>query len=154
MAALSANLSRVQALHTSMLYICVCVCFACSQGHTPSPTKLSSTWQIRSDSARVPRSTKASKGPKATEKQDEEAGLLPAVQSASSMSATSTLDVHPEIRTGNDVVEFYAKYGQDSPIKFFYCNRYLDTSLSVALRKYTYRRLQKQYTTSQQALHC
>ena len=90
-----------------------------------SPTKLSSTWQIRSDSARVPRSPKASKSPKAHDKQSDEDELLPAVQSATSMSASSTLDVHPEIRTGNDVVEFYAKYGQDSPVKFFYCNRYL-----------------------------
>lgn len=92
-----------------------------------SPTKLSSTWQIRSDSARVPRSPKAGKSPKAHEKQSDEDELLPAVQSATSMSASSTLDVHPEIRTGNDVVEFYAKYGQDSPVKFFYCNRYLDS---------------------------
>ena len=29
----------------------------------------------------------------------------------------------PGIETGEHVVEFYAKYGQDSPVKFFYCNR-------------------------------
>ena len=50
-----------------------------------------------------------------------------------SMSSSNTLDLHPEIRTGNDVVEFYAKYGQDSPVKFFYCNRYFDKSLLVQI---------------------
>ena len=102
-----------------------------SQGRSSSPTKLSSTWQIRSDSARVTRPTKAAKSLKAQDKQNDEAGLLPAVSSVSSMSASSTLDIHPEIRTGNDVVEFYAKYGQDSPIKFFYCNRYFDIVMSM-----------------------
>lgn len=32
-------------------------------------------------------------------------------------------DMIPGIVTGDDIVEFYAKYGQDSPVKFFYCNR-------------------------------
>lgn len=32
-------------------------------------------------------------------------------------------DLIPGIVTGDDVVEFYARYGQDSPVKFFYCNR-------------------------------
>lgn len=27
------------------------------------------------------------------------------------------------VKTGDDIIEFYGKYGQDSPIKFFYCNR-------------------------------
>lgn len=95
----------------------------CLQGRSPSPTKLSNTWQIRSDSARIDRSSKAAKIAKAQEKEKDEADFLPAVPSATSVSTGSTLDTHPQIRTGNDVVEFYAKYGQDSPIKFFYCNR-------------------------------
>ena len=95
---------------------------SCCQGRSPSPTKLSSTWQIRSDSARMSRPAKAGKSNK-TEEQDK-TDILPAVASASSISTGTTLSIHPEIRTGNDVVEFYAKYGQDSPIKFFYCNRY------------------------------
>jgi len=103
----------------------------CLQGSVSSPTKLSSTWQIRSDSARAHRSTKASKSSKAQEKQSNEDDSLPAVPSAMSMSSSNTLDLHPEIRTGNDVVEFYAKYGQDSPVKFFYCNRYFDSTLLV-----------------------
>ena len=32
-------------------------------------------------------------------------------------------DVVPGIDTGDDVIEFYGKYGQDSAVKFFYCNR-------------------------------
>ncbi len=32
-------------------------------------------------------------------------------------------DMVPGIFTGEDVVQFYGKYGQDSPVKFFYCNR-------------------------------
>ncbi|GLC47993.1 hypothetical protein PLESTB_000047400 [Pleodorina starrii] len=32
-------------------------------------------------------------------------------------------DLIPGINTGEDVVEFYGKYGQDSAVKFFYCNR-------------------------------
>ncbi len=32
-------------------------------------------------------------------------------------------DMIPGINTGNDVVEFYGKFGQDSAVKFFYCNR-------------------------------
>ncbi len=103
----------------------------CLQGSVQSPTKMSSTWQIRSDSARAHRSSKASKSSKAQEKQSNEDELLPAMPSAMSMSSSNTLDLHPEIRTGNDVVEFYAKYGQDSPVKFFYCNRYFDNSLLV-----------------------
>jgi len=105
----------------------------CLQGGVSSPTKISSTWQIRSDSARAHRSSKASKSSKAQEKQSNEDDLLPAVPSAMSMSSSNTLDLHPEIRTGNDVVEFYAKYGQDSPVKFFYCNRYFDKSLLVQI---------------------
>ena len=101
----------------------------CLQGSVPSPTKMSSTWQILSDSARAHRSSKASKSSKAQDKQSNEDDLLPAVPSAMSMSSSNTLDLHPEIRTGNDVVEFYAKYGQDSPVKFFYCNRYSYKSL-------------------------
>ena len=69
------------------------------------------------------RPAKAVKGSKAEEKENDKTDLLPAVASASALSTGSTFDIHPEIRTGNDVVEFYAKYGQDSPIKFFYCNR-------------------------------
>ena len=69
------------------------------------------------------RPAKAAKGSKAGDKESDKTDLLPAVPSVSTLSTSSTLDVHPEIRTGNDVVEFYAKYGQDSPIKFFYCNR-------------------------------
>ena len=34
------------------------------------------------------------------------------------------MDLYPDIRTGDDVVDFYAKFGQDSPVKFFYCNRW------------------------------
>ena len=105
----------------------------CLQGSVPSPTKMSGTWQIRSDSARAHRSSKASKSSKAQEKQSNENDLLPAMTSAVSMSSSNTLDLHPEIRTGNDVVEFYAKYGQDSPVKFFYCNRYFGKSLLVQL---------------------
>ena len=33
------------------------------------------------------------------------------------------VDPASEVLTGDDVVEFYARYGQDSPVKFFYCNR-------------------------------
>ena len=33
-------------------------------------------------------------------------------------------DLIPGIETGEHVVEFYAKYGQDSAVKFFYCNRW------------------------------
>ena len=36
---------------------------------------------------------------------------------------TNDPDLIPGIVTGEDVVEFYAKYGQDSAVKFFYCNR-------------------------------
>ena len=50
--------------------------------------------------------------------------MLPAVASAATETADRSLDEHSDIRTGSDVVAFYAKYGQDSPIKFFYCNRY------------------------------
>lgn len=32
-------------------------------------------------------------------------------------------DMIPGINSGDDVVEFYGKFGQDSPVKFFYCNR-------------------------------
>ncbi|KXZ55711.1 DHC8 protein [Gonium pectorale] len=32
-------------------------------------------------------------------------------------------DLIPGINTGEDVVEFYGKFGQDSAVKFFYCNR-------------------------------
>ncbi|KAG2501733.1 hypothetical protein HYH03_000233 [Edaphochlamys debaryana] len=32
-------------------------------------------------------------------------------------------DMIPGINTGDDVVEFYGKFGQDSAVKFFYCNR-------------------------------
>ncbi|GFH14490.1 uncharacterized protein HaLaN_10554 [Haematococcus lacustris] len=32
-------------------------------------------------------------------------------------------DLIPGIITGDDVIEFYGKYGQDSPVKFFYCNK-------------------------------
>lgn len=69
------------------------------------------------------RLAKAAKGSKAEEKENDKSDLLPAVPSASVLSTGSSLDIHPEICTGNDVVEFYAKYGQDSPIKFFYCTR-------------------------------
>ena len=98
-------------------------CCICLQGRTISPTKLSKSWKIRSDSARIPKQTKAAKIAKVEERQADEESFLPSVPSASSVSANSTLDTHPEIRTANDVVEFYAKYGQDSPVKFFYCNR-------------------------------
>lgn len=30
-------------------------------------------------------------------------------------------DLIKDVRTSDDVVEFYAKYGQDSPVKFFFC---------------------------------
>lgn len=53
----------------------------------------------------------------------QELDMLPAVPSATSASADRSLEQNPNIRTGSDVVAFYAKYGQDSPIKFFYCNR-------------------------------
>lgn len=33
-------------------------------------------------------------------------------------------DMVPGVNTGEDVVAFYGKYGQDSPVKFFYCNRW------------------------------
>jgi dynein heavy chain, axonemal len=32
-------------------------------------------------------------------------------------------DMVPGVETGNDVVEFYGKYGKESAVKFFYCNR-------------------------------
>lgn len=32
-------------------------------------------------------------------------------------------DFIPGIDTGEHVIAFYGKYGQDSPVKFFYCNR-------------------------------
>eukprot|EP00878_Enallax_costatus_P031474 GHUV01034420.1.p1 GENE.GHUV01034420.1~~GHUV01034420.1.p1 ORF type:complete len:647 (+),score=200.09 GHUV01034420.1:874-2814(+) len=32
-------------------------------------------------------------------------------------------DMVPGVETGQDVVAFYGKYGQDSPVKFFYCVR-------------------------------
>lgn len=69
------------------------------------------------------RPAKAAKGNKAEEQENDKTDVLPAVALASTLSSGSTLAIHPEIRTGNDVGEFYAKYGQDSPIKFFYCNR-------------------------------
>jgi hypothetical protein len=28
------------------------------------------------------------------------------------------------VETGEDVIRFYGKYGHDSPVKFFYCNRW------------------------------
>ena len=105
-------------------------CRLCFQGRTTSPTKLSKSWKIRSDSARIPKQNKAAKIAKVEEKQTDEESFLPSVQSVNSVSASSTLDTHPEIRTANDVVEFYAKYGQDSPVKFFYCNRYLTHAVS------------------------
>lgn len=36
-------------------------------------------------------------------------------------------DMIPGIETGEDVIEFYGKFGQDSPVKFFYCNRCVQT---------------------------
>lgn len=33
------------------------------------------------------------------------------------------VDPIANVRTADDAVEFYSQYGQDSPIKFFYCNR-------------------------------
>ena len=39
-------------------------------------------------------------------------------------SEQDDVDLYPDIRTGDDVVDFYAKFGQDSPVKFFYCNRW------------------------------
>ena len=109
------------------LVLCLMVCCnhtqSCQQGHSTSSKRLSGTWQIRSDSARANRSPKAAKSAKLQDTETDEADDLPAVPSTTSVSTGSTLDTHPEICTGNDVVEFYAKYGQDSPIKFFYCNR-------------------------------
>lgn len=32
-------------------------------------------------------------------------------------------DMVPGVQTGEDVVAFYGKYGQDSTVKFFYCVR-------------------------------
>jgi dynein heavy chain len=32
-------------------------------------------------------------------------------------------DMIPGIETGDHIVEFFAKYGQASAVKFFYCNR-------------------------------
>ena len=32
-------------------------------------------------------------------------------------------DLLPGLVTSDDVIEFYGKFGQDSPVKFFYCNR-------------------------------
>eukprot|EP00798_Chlamydomonas_sp_ICE-L_P012760 gene12760-16011_t len=42
-------------------------------------------------------------------------------------------DMVPGINTGEDVIEFYGKYGQDSAVKFFYCNR---ATASVRFRPY------------------
>eukprot|EP00201_Polytomella_parva_P020499 CAMPEP_0175042260 /NCGR_PEP_ID=MMETSP0052_2-20121109/2450_1 /TAXON_ID=51329 ORGANISM="Polytomella parva, Strain SAG 63-3" /NCGR_SAMPLE_ID=MMETSP0052_2 /ASSEMBLY_ACC=CAM_ASM_000194 /LENGTH=3805 /DNA_ID=CAMNT_0016305023 /DNA_START=33 /DNA_END=11446 /DNA_ORIENTATION=+ len=42
-------------------------------------------------------------------------------------------DYIPGINTGEDVVEFYGKFGQDSAVKFFYCNR---ANNSVRFRPY------------------
>ena len=46
----------------------------------------------------------------------------------STLSASERQEESPDpfesVQTGDDVVEFYARYGQDSPVKFFYCNRY------------------------------
>ena len=92
-----------------------------------SPSK-GSTWQISSNSVK----SKTAKAAKSLERSVEggertappqEVDLLQAVASATSTSADRSLEQNPNIKTGSDVVAFYAKYGQDSPIKFFYCNR-------------------------------
>ena len=97
------------------------------QGHAVSPSK-GSTWQITSNSVK----SKTGKAAKSLERSVEdstrtappqELDMLPVVPSATSASADSSLEQTPNIKTGSDVVAFYAKYGQDSPIKFFYCNR-------------------------------
>lgn len=46
---------------------------------------------------------------------------------------SSDPDMVPGIETVEHVVEFYAKYGQDSPVKFFYCNR---ATVAVRFRPY------------------
>ena len=64
------------------------------------------------------------------------------------------MDLYPDIRTGDDVVDFYAKFGQDSPVKFFYCNRWASIcALSVPSPqrshkfKLVYHDLQSRYLT-------
>ena len=32
-------------------------------------------------------------------------------------------DMMPGVDTSNDIIEFYGKFGKESPVKFFYCNR-------------------------------
>jgi hypothetical protein len=63
-------------------------------------------------------------------------GALPGVKS----KATSQLPIRTEhktgvlenevagVRTGDDVVSFYAKHGQDTEVRFFYCNRAPETA--------------------------
>ena len=41
-------------------------------------------------------------------------------------------DLIPGVETGEDVIRFYGKYGHDSPVKFFYCNRWAGARLLAA----------------------
>lgn len=43
------------------------------------------------------------------------------------MDSTYHPDMIPGVQTGQDVVAFYGKYGQDSSVKFFYCVRWANS---------------------------
>jgi hypothetical protein len=42
-------------------------------------------------------------------------------------------DMMPGVDTSNDIIEFYGKYGKESPVKFFYCNRCAAAALYTSL---------------------
>lgn len=56
---------------------------------------------------------------------DEEAAQEAEAEETGPRDAGTTYhpDMIPGVETGEDVVAFYGKYGQDSPVKFFYCVR-------------------------------
>lgn len=37
------------------------------------------------------------------------------------------------METGEDVIRFYGKYGHDSAVKFFYCNRWVPAAAAGAV---------------------
>lgn len=49
-------------------------------------------------------------------------------------AADPDADVCRWVRTGEQVVEWYAQYGQDSPVTFFFCKR--DPAAGLRLRPY------------------
>ncbi|KAK9828903.1 hypothetical protein WJX72_002692 [[Myrmecia] bisecta] len=94
------------------------------QSHPASPTAHDSLQRSPSTAGRAgfPGSPQATDKIKARAASSASAPRSPIISQLSQLP-TSEAETAAAIRTGDDVVEFYARYGQDSAIKFFYCNR-------------------------------